>query len=187
MPAVSEDDFARFMKMSQEDMDQWAKNMKDPALMRIELGKTPLHAEMKTIFDKFSEFMVEPVMSKQIVEAWNKNSEMFRGEVLLQSVVRSYGLQKAKGKRLHGSADVLSGYGVFKKEEKAVDTSHNKMKRAKTAWEHPPKKADETKVQELKRKYDDAVVEHNKAVEILAKKKCTGLKDFVHGNKGGPK
>jgi len=187
VPAVSEDDFARFMKMSQEDMDQWAKDMKDPALMRIELGKTPLHAEMKTIFDKFSEFMVQPVMSKQIVEAWNKNSDMFRGEVLLQSVVRSYGLQKAKGKRMHGTADVLSGYGVFKQEERDVETSHNKMKRAKTAWERPPKKADETKVQELKRKYDDAVVEHDKAVEILAKKKCTGLKDFVEGNKGGPK
>ena len=187
VPAVSEDDFARFMKMSQEDMDQWAKDMKDPKFMLMQLGKTPPHTEMEAIFNKFSKYMVEPVMSKQIVEAWNKNSEMFRGEVLLQSVVRSYGLQKAKGKRMHGTADVLGVYGVFKKEEKAVDTSHNKMKRAKTAWECPPKKADETKVQELKRNYDDAVVEHNKAVEILAKKRCTGLKDFVHGNKGGPK
>mgnify|MGYP004242148299 CR=1 FL=1 len=184
VPAVSDVHLQEFMKWSQEEIDKWGKDMDDPTFMRTQLDKTPLHPEMQAIFDNVSKYMVEPVMTKEIVETWNKKKMEFQARAVKESVSRSYGLEKAKGFKVSGPADILSPFGVFDHEEGDVKTAHKKMKRAETNLERAPKNTDETKLAGLKRKYNEAVEEHKEAVNALAAKKSMGLKDFFERSNG---
>lgn len=186
VPAVSEGHLEEFMKWSQEDIDEWGKNMEDPAFMLTQLEKTPLHPQMQAIFDNVSKYMVEPVMTKKILETWNENNLKFQARALKESVSRTYQLEKSKGFKVSGPADLLSPFGVFGEDESDVKTWHRKMKRAETVLEHAPANTDETKRHKLKRAYDNAFAEHKAAVERLAQKKSMGLKDFVERRKVGP-
>jgi len=186
VPAVSIDNLAKLMKKSQEEMDTWAKDMEDPALMLDELRNTPLHPDMDAIFEKFSKCVELPFMTEEIVETWKKNKNMFKARVVRESVLRSYLQQKSKGKRCNGTADVLSPFGVFDQEESDVKTSLSKKKRAQTVLERAPENTDETKMHSLKRSYDNAFAEHKSAVERLEQRKSMGLKDFVDASKVVP-
>jgi hypothetical protein len=185
VPAVSNDDLAEFMKKSQEEMDTWAKDMEDPELIQVGLS-FPLHPDMEAIFEKFSKCVELPFMTEEIVETWKNNENKFKARVVRESVLRSYGQQKSKGKRLNGTADVLSPYGVFDQEESDVKTSRKSMKRAQTVLERAPENTDETKMHSLKRSYDNAFADHKAAVERLEQVKSMGLKDFVDASKVVP-
>jgi len=186
VPAVSEGHLEEFMKWSPEDMENWGKKMEDPAFMLNQLEKTPLHPQMKAIFDNVSKYMVKPVMTEEILDTWNKNNKMFEARTLKESVSRSYQLEKAKAFKVSGPADLLSPFGVFDQDESDVKTSRTKMKRAETVFENAPANTDETKRDKLKRAYETAFAEHKAAVERLAQKRSMGLKDFVDRKKVGP-
>jgi len=202
VPFVSDDDLAKFMEWEPHAMQKWGNDMKHSAFMLAQLEKTPLHGDMRAIFDNFSKYMVEPVMTGEIVQMWNENNKTFEAHVLTQGVLRSYQLQKAKENRVSGKAEILDTLGVFNKDTTDIQTLQTKATKAQKTLdahqnraennmrlvdgERVMKESDENKLVDLKRKRDEAVQKHTDAAENLTKKRSMGIGFFVETMKVVP-